>query len=223
MKPGVVARNAVGDAFVFFRLARTGRVNQPAAWRDALGRVLQHRELGGGERRQVGSLPPPADVGIAPQRAEPRARRVDQHAVEAVARTAAAAADRPARCGRWWRRWRATVSAQQLDAAIADIARDQQPRPSIARRSPSSCRPATRRYRARARTGRSPASSVTSCDASSCTTNSPRLRPSPRSGWPSSTIRPSGANAVGCGRDVVGGERRGQLPRASVAAGWRAA
>src|SRR5262249_59626786 len=72
----------VGDRFVFLRLARAGRVNQAAARCDRLGRALQHRQLRRSERGQIVFATPPADVGIAPQRAESGTGRVDEHAVE---------------------------------------------------------------------------------------------------------------------------------------------
>ena len=43
----------VDDAFVLVRLARTGRVDETAAWRDRVGGVLAACELGGGQRREV--------------------------------------------------------------------------------------------------------------------------------------------------------------------------
>ena len=77
-------------------------------------------------------------------------------------------------------------------------------------RSPWSCRPATRRCRGRDRPACAPASSVTSCDASSWTTNKPwSSTPGAwRSGWPSSTTSASGAKrpgatAMSCRREAL--------------------
>ena len=67
---------------ILLRLAGAGGVNQPAARRNRFRRVTEHRRFGGGERRQIGLAAAPANVGIAPQRAEPRAWRVDKHRVE---------------------------------------------------------------------------------------------------------------------------------------------
>ena len=65
-----VLGKCVGDSLVFFGLARTGGVDQAPARGDDRGRVLEHPPLGGGERRQVGFLTPPPDVGIASQSAK---------------------------------------------------------------------------------------------------------------------------------------------------------
>ena len=150
----------VGDAFVLFRLARAGGVDQPAARRDALARraaacVSSRR----GERRQILLAPAPADVGIAAQRAEARARRVDEHAVENGARRAAAASRSACTRRTLAAPLAATVRRSSSMRPVADVAGDEQAAAvHAARRAPSSCRRATRRCRApRAAGGRRPA------------------------------------------------------------------
>src|SRR3954451_2865546 len=64
------------DAFVLLGFARAGGVDQPAARRNHVGGVLEHRQLGGGEQRRIVFAPAPADVGISPQRAETVAERI---------------------------------------------------------------------------------------------------------------------------------------------------
>ena len=203
VKAGRRGEKRVRDAFVLLRLARAGGVDQAAARRDRRRRVLEHRQLGGGERRQIrlrAGASGCRDRGAA-CRGRSRARRRARSRTRA--RRAAAAAGRPARCGRCAAPLAATVRRSSSTRRSRTSHATSSPRPSIsAPQSPSSCRRARRRCRARARPGdRRPAAS-TSCDASSCTTNQPCvLRRSPRSGCPSSTIRPSGAKAVGCDLD----------------------
>ena len=87
--------------------------------------MLQHRELGRGQRRQLVFAAPPADVGIAAQRAEPGAGRVHQHAVEhggerqRLEQVGLHDADIGGAA-------RAHRAPQQIDAPIADVAGHQQ-------------------------------------------------------------------------------------------------
>ena len=214
--PARAARNASTTAFVLFRLARAGRVDRAGRPARQLGGVPEHRSaaLAASDGRSA-SLPAPPDVRIAAQRAEAGAGRVDEHAVERRGERQRLQQVRLHDARRSPRRWRRRSAAA---ARCADRARRRRragrARPSP-RQAPWSCRPARRRYRARRGRGCSPASSVTSCDASSCTTNQPSSSPAPRSGWPSSTMRPSGANARGWTRDLVGREPRRRAPSAS--------
>src|SRR6185503_13768059 len=72
----------IDDRVVLFRLARTGRIDETSALSDDRRRTIEEGGLVRGERCQIGLLPAPPDVGIAPDRADARARGVHEHAVE---------------------------------------------------------------------------------------------------------------------------------------------
>ena len=145
---GVSVRKAATTRVVFFGFARAGGVNQTAARSHGLGRVAKHLQLRSCERREIGLGPPPSDVRIAPDRAEARAWRIDEHHVELrperqsrleiglehadVLRTAGAA------------RFREAVARGRCAHLSATISAASPPsRPSL-----WSCRPAMRRCRA---------------------------------------------------------------------------
>ena len=80
------------DGLVLVGVDRADRVDDRPAGPDALGRGAQQRELQLGQRLRA-----PAQVGPAREHAEPRARRVDERAVEAGRAPAAARARRRSR------------------------------------------------------------------------------------------------------------------------------
>ena len=118
-------KERVHDAFILFRFARAGRVHQPPARSHAIGRVPEHRQLGRGEGRQIPLVTAPANVGIAAQRAEAGARRIDQHAVEGrgEGQRLQQIGLNDARVGG---ATRSHGSAEQVDAPLPDVARDEQ-------------------------------------------------------------------------------------------------
>ena len=85
-------------------------------------------------------------------------------------------ADRPGPAGRWSRRWRATVRRSKLHPALAHVARDDAARRRrIAAAIAVVLPPGDAQVSSTRAPGLGPASSATSCDASSCTTNQPSL------------------------------------------------
>jgi hypothetical protein len=121
---GVTAKEGVRDELVFFRLTRAGRVDQPPARSDGLGGVVEHPPLSAFELPQIFLAAAPPDIRIPTQCPETGAWRVDDHAIEALAKWQRLQQirlnheDAP-RAGR-----RDRVS-QQLNATIAHVARNQ--------------------------------------------------------------------------------------------------
>jgi hypothetical protein len=76
------AEKLLRHRFVLFRLARTGGVYQPAAGCDGVGGMAEHLELRGRQPFEICFAAAPANVGVAAERAQPRARRIDHYAVE---------------------------------------------------------------------------------------------------------------------------------------------
>ena len=190
-------KERVRDGFVFFGLARTGRVNQPAASRDGVRRLAQHLKLRRGQQREIALATPPPDVGIPPQDAQTGTGRVDEHTVESTRER-----QRPQQIRLHEPHVRGAArgdrATQQLHAPVPHVARDQQPGvPHRGREGDVSCHRATRRHRARSDRDGRPRAAATSCEASSCTTNQPASAPAPASGCPFSTMKPSGANRAG--------------------------
>ena len=119
------------------------------------------------------SRAPPADVRIAPDGAEPGAGRVDEHAIERAARTAAARA--AGTCTTWTcaRRWRGPCrrSSATRRGRTSHATSDPVSRMSAAI---AVVLPPGDAHRSSTRSpGRAPTASGTSCDASSWTTNDP--------------------------------------------------
>ena len=80
-KLGSPARKSRDHVLVLLGLERAGGVDEPAARSHQRGRRGQDAALARGGGRHVGRLPPPLHLGVAPQHAEIRARRIDEHAV----------------------------------------------------------------------------------------------------------------------------------------------
>ena len=219
-KSRVCREERLGHRFVLLRLARAGRVDQPSARRDHAGGVLRAspaarpRAPAGRPRAAATGCPDRAAACRDPSRAHRRARSRKRDAERQRPRQVGLH-EPDVRARRWQRRCAAAASCAGRGRRTRRAGRR---RPS-APRSPSSCRRARRRCRARAAPGDRPASSATSCDASSCTTNQPASGPSPRSGCPSSTIERVGGEAAGVHGDVVArASRREQLVAACAQA-----
>ena len=168
-----------------------------------------------GRRRAPGRSacgPAPADFRVAADRAQPRARGVEQDEVEGGAEgqrrgiepddvhRPGAAAERPCP-GAGPRRRPLTSPAMTapwscMAAAIATVFPPGDAQASSTR-SP----------------GRAAAASATSCDASSCTKNSPCSNRGAASGCPLTTTSPVGGEAGGLDGDAVRRERRHQASR----------
>ena len=159
------------------------------------------RQLGRGQRRQV-VLRARRQRMSGSRRSVPSPEQGASTSTQsnALARRAAAAADRPARAHvRGAARRRPSAAADPC--AVAHVAGDEQAAPvPSARRSPWSCRRATRRCRARAAPGDRRRAAPRAATLRPARRTSPASSPAPRSGWPSSTISASGAKAVGCTR-----------------------
>ena len=187
------AEKARHDGFVFFRLARAGGVDQPAAGRTASAALRIIVQLRVGERREIGFGPPPADVGIAPDRAEARAWRVDEHHIELRRERQPRLEIGLQHADVAARRWR-----RPFRAAVARARCAHRPRRSRAR-SPAIAAiavvlpPGDAQVSSTLMPGSGAPSSATSCDASSCRKNCPVPASGVRSGFPAVTIRPSGA------------------------------
>ena len=197
-----------------FPPARSSRSRrQPAARRDALGGVLQHRQLGGGERRQVAARAGASgcrDRGAAcrgPSRARRRARsRTRRRTAAARSRSACTMRTLAAPLAR-------DRAPQQIDAAIAHVAGDQQAAAFHQRgdrRRLAAGRGAGVEHARPARDRRRAASRAATLRPARRT--SPAPGPSPRSGWPSSTIERRRA------RTRVGMHRRSSSRRRAVRA-----
>jgi len=72
----------VHDGVVLFRLARARRVHERSSRRDDFGRPIDERPLRAPQRLEVSRRAAPLEIRIAPHRAQPGARRIEQHAVE---------------------------------------------------------------------------------------------------------------------------------------------
>ena len=208
------------DLLVLFGLAGAGGVDQPAAGRhDGAPHGAASAPAARRASRDVTRRRAPADVGVAPQRARgpstgaststqiedgrERQRRRARSSVTIRAPIGACAGQ---------------VLAQQLQrAAAARPPRRAGRRARRRRPARASCRPARRRRRGRATAAARPHSSGTSCEASSCTTNSPCVASGVRSGFPQSTRSPSGANAVRLGLDARIDAAARRAPRAMCA------
>ena len=159
--------------FVLLGLAGTGRIDESAARPHRSGRGGQDPELQRRDGVEVGCGAPPLDVGIAAQRAQPRAGRVDEDAVEDRGKR-----QRLRRIGLDDARRSRRRRRRRCRPGGAPAWRGRR-RPRAARHCPwrppsqSSCLPAPRRRRGSARPAAPRATSPTSCEASSCTTNSP--------------------------------------------------
>ena len=223
-EPGRRREKRVGDAFVLLRLARAGGVDEAAARRDRLRGVPQHRRAPrrraparsasrrrqrmSGSRRSVPRPEQGASTSTQSNGARERQRLQQIRLHEPDVRRAAGRHRPP----------------QQLDAAVAHIAGDEQPAAVHRRRERRRLAARRRAGVEHARPGRSPASSATSCDASSCTTNQPCSRGRRRAAdGPRRRPAPSGANAAGWTWISSAASRVDQLVAASSAGGSRAA
>ena len=183
------------DALVLLRLARAGGVHEAAAWRDDFGGVPQHRQLRGGERRQIGlavaatGYPDRAAACRGPSRARRRRRS------RTGRRTAAAAAGRPARGARCGRR-SPRPSCRGAPSADSGRRTRREGRRSSRQRAPLSCPRATRTRPARDRRAHRRPAVRRAATLRPARRTSPSDSPFPRSGWPPVTINPSGANRV---------------------------
>lgn len=71
LERGLSREKSLDDHLVFFRLAGARRINEPAAWPDDARRTLEQGELAFGEGSEIALVPPPFDVRIAANGAEP--------------------------------------------------------------------------------------------------------------------------------------------------------
>ena len=83
--PGGRRRNCATTVLVLLGLARAGGVDQAAAGANARARLGRASAAGPRRGRAGPPRPPPPDVGVPPERAEARAGRVEQDAVEDAA------------------------------------------------------------------------------------------------------------------------------------------
>ena len=152
----------VDDGLGLVRVDRADRVDDRAARPHALGGRPQQLELELGQRLRA-----PAQVGPRSEDAEPRARRVDERAVEAgqLGRQRASVRVDDADV----RRRRAGGRSPRARAPGPRSPRPRRPR----RRASSPSRPARRRGRARARRGCEPTQSPASCEPRLCGQISP--------------------------------------------------
>ena len=88
VKSGMRGEKVGDDRLVLFRQHAARRVDEPSARLHQRGGRREDRVLLARKLRDGGFRLPPLEIGIAAQRAEARARRVDQHAVDLAARAA---------------------------------------------------------------------------------------------------------------------------------------
>ena len=188
--------------------------------RSASAPGAQDRALELREPRGLGGRLAPAGVGPRRERAEVRARRVDEHAVVGLGLL------RPRGVGRAHLdrgRPHARGRARERLRAPGDGARPPRRRrgPPSAPPGAWSCRPARRTGRARARPGRGASTRPTAIAARDCGMNAPCSH----SGEPNASQAPSSTSPSGrpsAGRLATGSSRR-ELGGRRSAARWRAA
>ena len=170
-----VAGIALDDLFVLLRLARAGRVDQPAAGcehRRPRARASPAAPCASAGRSVFAA--PPLDVGIAPERAEAGAGRVEQDAIERPAERQRHGRRPPGRSRTLVAPERRTVSREQVDPAPADVGRRRcVPRSSIAAAIAIVLPPGEAQASSTRSPGARAGEAPTSCEASSWTTNRP--------------------------------------------------
>ena len=77
-----IGHEPVDHIVVLFRFARTRRVHETSSARDDVRGTKKQFELSAPHVMKIRWHAPPADVGIAPNRAEPRTRSVEEHPIE---------------------------------------------------------------------------------------------------------------------------------------------
>ena len=225
--PDASARNAVDDVLRSLR-ARSSRWRRPAG-RPGLTAAAACPSIARCAAASAGrsaSRPAPADVGIAAQRAEPRAGRVDEARDRRPARKGSGAS-RPAWTTRTdvGRRCARPSRAAGRCAARGRRTRREAARPAWRPPARWSCRRARRRCRARARRRRRRRAAPRAATLRPARRTS-RLRPAGVAERMAarSTIRPSGANAAGVdARRRRAASASASASRVSSAGGWRAA
>src|SRR5262245_7171814 len=81
-KIGSIGEKFRDHVLVFLRLARTRRIDQTPSRANDFRSVPQHLYLRCGESGQILFMTPPSNIGIASERSETRARRIDNRGVK---------------------------------------------------------------------------------------------------------------------------------------------
>ena len=149
-----------------------------------------------GRHAEVVRAASPPDVDVAPQRAQPRARRIDQHAIEHRPERRARAQvvlDQRRVCA-------VCVRARGVTAPRAGRARRRPPAgrfPAAHRRAPATCLQAPRRRRGRDGPAAHPPATAPVARPRPEPGSRPTSPSRVRSGLPATTVKPSGATRVG--------------------------